>query len=469
MRGRDLASVVAGAALALGVSVVAARPSGQRLTGAPATPAHQHHRGAAAHVVGDFDGDGVPDLAVGAPGQDAVVLRLSASRQVAYLHPYLTGSGHSRFGAALAIGDFNGDGYSDLAVGAPRYHDAHAPARGAVFEFDGSRSGLHSATLRVVGPDDGTHRFDLGTTLAAADVDGDGRTDLAAGMSRDAETWILHGTAHGLDGSSPQVLTDAAPSALAFADVNGDHRPDLLIGAANYPAEDGSVCTYPDGPRGRFGAVASCLHGRAVGVGNGLGATLATGDVDGDGRPDVVAGAPGDTDSEGRRTGSAVLLFAGPRGLGDRFQRLTVTDLGDGAGFGTSVAVGGERADGSADLIVGAPGAVVDGYAGAGAIYVLRAGASGPDLGHVRRVTQSTPGVPGDPADGAGFGQVLATGRFSRAGGVDVVVGAPHASTAAYEGGLVIRLPGGPDGLRTKRAWLLESSTVHGRLGRAIA
>src|SRR5947209_2216383 len=103
MRASGLAIAVSGA-LVLGVLPAA--------LGAVVAEARAPHA-----VSSDFDGDGVRDLAVGAPGHNRVRVTLSRTHHVVWLHPNATSTMSMAFGSAVAVGDFNGDGYSDLAVG----------------------------------------------------------------------------------------------------------------------------------------------------------------------------------------------------------------------------------------------------------------------------------------------------------------------------------------------------------------
>ena len=434
------------------------------------------------YLPGDFDGDGHRDLAAGAPGHDRVRVSLTRSGHVVYLHANAASTIPTAFGSALAVGDFNGDGYSDLAVGAPDFLPpgqtggfGNPETEGAVFEFYGSSTGLHARPLRLTGPYDGDEPFNLGSVLATADVNRDGRTDLAATLyGADIEVEFFRGSATGLTTSHMQDLDGGFdPSALAFGDVNGDHRPDLIVGADNDFNDDGSLRVFRGASTGALSATASRIHGSQVGVHEGLGSAVAVGDVNGDGRTDVVVGAATDRDSTGKHVGSVVLLTGGSSGLSaTRHQRITETRINPAArnldGFGASVAIGKVTSDGYADVAVGTPGASVSGHAEAGAVYLLRGSHSGLALTPVQRLTQSTAGVPGLAQTRAHFGATLFAAQLVGAANVDLAIGAPDGSYGAAHGGLVVRLRGAASGLTTAHAAVIGDATAGDHLGFAI-
>jgi hypothetical protein len=161
--------------------------------------------------VGDFDGDGYTDLAVGVPYEDvgspgvvnagAVnVLYGSASGITGsgsnYWHQDVAGIGSiteadDRFGVALTAGDFDGDGYADLAVGVPYEHWNEADT-GIVQVLYGTASGLTDTGDQlwrqdisgIADVEEADDRF--GYALAAGDFDGDGYLDLAIGVPYEA-------------------------------------------------------------------------------------------------------------------------------------------------------------------------------------------------------------------------------------------------------------------------------------------
>jgi hypothetical protein len=165
-------------------------------------------------------------------------------------------------GLSLAAGDFDDDGVADLAVGVPLEGEPFLSQLGGVNVLYGSADGLSGAGSQlftqaspgVVGTAENGDEF--GRALAAGDVNGDGASDLAVGVpGEDVGTIVdagavnmLFGAAGGLSGSGSQLFTQASPGvvdaaetsdrfgrALAVGDVDGDGFDDLTVGV---PAED---------------------------------------------------------------------------------------------------------------------------------------------------------------------------------------------------------------------------------------
>lgn len=365
--------------------------------------------GAAVATAGDLDQDGWVDWLVGVPsanpqGRDSGLVRLVSGLKGSMIAELPGAAQNDRFGVALApVGDWNGDGAPDFAVGADQMPQA---GTGMAVVYSGAdRSELRRFT--------GEQRLDyFGAALApAGDVNGDGRPDLLVGAPGHASQGRDTGAAYlwsGADGARLQIWYGSAAgdrfgTALAPAgDLDGDGFGDLWIGAPGADGAAGAGCGRVGLYSGRDGAVLFQYEGEAAG--DRLGASLANaGDLDGDGRADLLAGAPG-ADTGGEDSG-AVHVLAGANG-----RRLALyPGPSAGARFGTAVAAAGDvDRDGTPDLLVGASGALEHGQA------LVLAGSDGRPL-HT---------LSGQHA-GGNFGQAVAAGNNAD-GSCLVLVGAPQ-------------------------------------------
>jgi FG-GAP repeat protein len=473
------------------VALAAAAPVSVALTAsaAPRPPA-AHHVAAR----GDFDGDGTPDLVAGAPGGDRVRVIYSKATP---------GGSHSQwidspdpdaldFGATLAVGDFNGDGYADLAVGAPDYTGSDTVQRGAVFIFNGSKTGLHDKGVVFKGPDDFDDDNELGTSLAAGKANTDRFGDLAIGNPGPAgggdssgSVLVVFGSATGLSLTASIGLSSAAPvengefgTSVAFGDVNGDGHTDLIVGEPGGGSILPSSSDYAGDIQVIYGTAAGLgpkhktLGGSTLGAAGALGWSLAAGDVNHDGYTDVVAGAPAATVHGQTLAGKAVVLLGGKHGLSAKNRRVFSEDSPRVPGaavstdrFGYSVAVGDLTGDRRADVVVGAPGAVADKQPAGGAVYVFRGAASGATTKHCQRLTQASKGIPGVPLSGSELGSAVATLGTAAAAHRDLLIGVP----AMHKGGVILVLRGGSGAVTGKHVHVHKDAATGDGFGSAFA
>ena len=435
----------------------------------------------------DFNDDGFTDLAVGAPGEDVGaaanagalnVLYGSAGGLEASPDVFFQGSGGvggsledgDEFGSAVAKGDFDGDGIFDLAVGAPGETVGTDAAAGAVNVLMGSSGGLTGGPLFTQSNPEPGDQF--GAALAAGDFNDDGRFDVAVGAPGEdvgaagnaGAVTVLFGSPTGLARGGSQTLFqgsgaggaaeagDAFGSALASGILGGDGIADLVVGA---PGEDvgaipnaGAVNLLAGSPGGlTLGAVATQGNPEPFDL---FGLAVATGDFDDTAGDDVAAGAPGET-VNGRQAAGAVSVFNGPpSGLAN--ERLLFQGTAGIPGtperfdeFGAAVAPTDSNGIGQWDLAVGAPGEDLGADVDAGAVNLLAGSAAGPSGGSL--VTQ------GNPEDGDQFGAAIAGGfflhDFDNNGFFDLAVGAPGETVgaAAFAGAVsVFTASGGPGG-----------------------
>lgn len=187
---------------------------------------------------GDFSGDLRPDLAVALPLSDSLRLWQSSSTG---LRPSTTQLPFASDGYnALAVGDFNWDDYDDLA--ALRGSDDPGGARRDLVTVFFQRSGTFPVST-TLSPETGGF---LPHSLAAGDVNGDGRDDLLVTAGGNMPNAFLNVYLQGPDGlaTTPIVLSAYhLPSAVAVADVNHDGREDVVV------AHDGwrTISVYPQG------------------------------------------------------------------------------------------------------------------------------------------------------------------------------------------------------------------------------
>lgn len=405
----------------------------------------------AALASGDWDGDGIADLAIGAPGEDgergAVYLWRGSTSGLVATADVLSGlQAGDRFGAALAFGRFGGSAAPvSLAVGAP-FEDRGANDAGAVHVHHRTPSGQVTASSygqadpEVEGTPGQGDRF--GHALAAADLTGDGADDLAAGApgeGNDGAVNVLYGSAAGgLTTAGDQVWTlgtarEPGPgygpagikdsdfgAALAAGDFNADGRGDLAIGApgafAGSHAGAGVVVVLRGSGTGlvttgaqTWSQAVSAL-GDSTGTDDRFGSALSARDFNGDNRADLAIGVP----FEGAYTNTGVVhVLYGTVASGlatqgaQRVTRSALTGAPGGAQdrFGAALTWGDYNGDGKADLAIGAPGATVDGQPRAGAVHTVPGGLSGLNAGGALQITQG--GFGETPEADDGFGSAL--------------------------------------------------------------
>ena len=409
-----------------------------------------------AMVAGDFDGDGYDDLAVGAMGEQpfsghggAVFLyKGTMNGLVAWMildEAQFAGTAtHSNddFGIALAAGDLDGDGITDLAVGAPLYG---SPQGGAVFVFKGGRGGpvpmgapITEATLGSGNVESGDM---FGNALAIGKLAGGSKRYLAIGAP-----WEIPGSASGSRGmvsiagwsGSAFTLWDNLNAgdegiainggmfgyALAAGDLNEDGIDDLMVGAPAVGVGHGNVAAY-------FGHSGAMTIGAPLAIEVG---TLQTGDRFGyslayrmsdTGNEALAVGAPG-------RAGPGRAFMFEPFNVGNpgtwqilehmEYQQNMIPGEGGQTGdnFGAAVALADIDGDGNLDVLVGAPGKPIAGLTAAGEVAIFS--------------THNAPKVivPTSPNAQDNFGSSIAIGNFDRGaqsvvhnGQPDLAIGIP--------------------------------------------
>lgn len=326
---------------------------------------------------GDLNGDGHADLVIGAPGED--ISQSDNGTVVAMYGPGLTtGKGHAitssyrvggdKLGYAVAAGDFNADGMDDVFSVAPG-------KPGRWWSWD-SRSGKAKAGYLNTSAYTGAVGY---PTSATGDFNKDGYTDVAVGFrdpGGKARLLWLKGSATGLQRVG--VLAAPGGRSLATGDVNGDGASDLVVGQpynseSGHTAKGGAVTVVYGSTTGLTSTGRKLYHQDTSGVpdsgesGDNLGWSVSVGDVNLDGYADILAGVPGEdvTRSGASRTNAGVALMvrgtaSGPTSSGavligqDTTDVPGVTETDDR--LGSSVSLADLTGDTRADMVLGADG-----------------------------------------------------------------------------------------------------------------
>ncbi|MCC6831103.1 MAG: FG-GAP repeat protein [Thermoleophilia bacterium] len=312
-------------------------------------------------------------------------------------------------------GDVNGDGIGDVLVGAPSATAGGVNRAYVVWGTAGSANvtvdlaGLGTAGFAITGLGTG-QRTGLAVT-GVGDLDGDGRADIAVGTDDDRNGRTDSGSVHVIFGKTTSTAVDLT-----------------ALGAGGFRI---------DGPE------AGALASRA----------LAAGDVNGDGRADLVIGAPGTDDASGADAGAVYVVY-GTAGAADidlaalsPAHGWRITGPVAGVRAGVSVAAGDIDGDGDADVVLGTGLADNNGRTDSGSAWVVFGGPSGGD------VDLADLGSRGFRIDGAaagdGAGPVAVAGDMNDDNRAEVVVGAPGADPSRRSGAGTVAVVFGTDGTTT--------------------
>ncbi|WP_406373487.1 VCBS repeat-containing protein [Streptomyces sp. NBC_00647] len=413
--------------------------------------------------------------------------------------------------------DFNGDGFADLAISAPNATVSGVGDAGYLSVVYGSSAGADTAHSELITrategvPGDVTEYDAFGSWTAAGDLDEDGYTDLVVGGYYTPV--VLWGSAQGLRGGA--ALAGRAYQ-VGAGDINGDGHADLV-------ANVGGSLEVRFGPFTRAGVPAS-TDTLAFDDEDGP-QDFTVGDVTGDGKDDVVTqhgfdemqyksrlwkgtstglsksfqssgyytvgGLIADVNKDGYgdfiarqvdhvsetreyQAGDIRVVYGSASGFSSRTSKINQdtagvpgvgeegngdTDYGDQ--FGYSLAAGDVTGDGYPDIAVGVPGEDIGSIREAGAVVLLKGGASGLTGTGAQAFNQSTSGVPGVSEKGDNFGASVLLTDVNANHRADLAVGTPQEDGTYQDSGAAWLLRGSKNGLTTTNIASFSPGTLN--------
>ena len=441
-------------------------------------------------TAGDINGDGFSDVIVGSKLYDngeadegsAFVYNGSSSGLSASTNwSSASGQTGSNFGFSIAsAGDVNGDGYSDIIIGAPAYDNGETD-EGKFFAYYGSSTGL-PATPDYSAIEGNQTGAQLGISVASAgDVNGDGYSDVLIGVplfdqgqTNEGLVYLVYGSAAGLElgvawsAQSNQVSANFGTSVSTAGDVNGDGYSDVIIGANRYDngqTDEGKVFLWTGSSSG-LGVNGTPLNADWTAennqAGSDFGISVATaGDVNGDGFSDVIIGADkfdnGETDE-----GKFYAYYGSSSGLPGTPDYSAVEGNQTGANLGYCVSSAGDvNGDGYSDILIGVP-YFDQGQTDEGIVYDIYGSSSG---------LQYTVGWSAEGNQlNANFGNsVSSAGDVNGDGYSDIIIGAVNYDNGSLDEGGAFLFQGSAAGLSPGANWTGESNQLSAYFGKCVS
>ncbi len=432
---------------------------------------------------GDVNGDGFSDVIVGAVGYDngetdegAAFIYQGSATGISTTATAMVESNQASASMGVSVsgaGDVNGDGYSDVIVGANGYDNGETD-EGAAFIYHGSATGISTTASAIV--DSNQYQSIMGKSVSGGgDVNGDGYSDVIVGANRydngqtdEGAVFVFYGSSIGINLTaawvveSNQVGAQMGSSVSGGVDLNGDGYSDVIVGAPLYDngqTDEGAAFVYHGSGTGISTTAAAMVESNQESADMGWSVSGA-GDVNGDGYSDVIVGARRYDNGE-TSEGSAFVYHGSSIGISTTAAAMVESNQLS-ALMGVSVACAGDvNGDGFSDVIVGANG-YENGQTNEGAAFIYHGSATGIST------TPATSLESNNSIAQMGY-SVSGAGDVNGDGYSDVIVGAPYYRNGNSDEGAAFIYHGSASGIITTVAAMVESNKGFAYMGHSVS